>query len=129
MSDKKFHNIVPFIPVRDLYETIDYYKSKLGFYNEWFWEDSDAGICRNDMFLLFTKNPEYVMQINDEHKHFELMWFVDAIDEVYREFKNNEVKIVSEPKDEPWGQREFAFMDINGYYIRVAEQLTMEEEE
>ncbi len=129
MSEKKFHQVVPFLPVRDLYETIAFYKYKLGFYNEWFWEESDAGICRDELSLLFTWNPDQVERINAEDKHLELVWFVDSVDEICREFKNNEVEILREPQDEPWGHREFAFKDINGYYIRVSQTLNLEQEE
>ena len=127
MSVKKFSHVVPFIPVRDLFETIDYYRRKLGFYNEWFWEDTDAGISRDDLSLLFNYNPAFVDLINTEEQRFELMWFVESIDDIYMEFKNNYVQIVRELNDEAWGQREFAFIDINGYYIRVSQQLPEEE--
>ena len=49
------------------------------------------------------------------------MWFVDNIDEIFSEFKNKEITIVDKLKYHPYGLREFAFIDINGYYIRIAE--------
>jgi uncharacterized glyoxalase superfamily protein PhnB len=129
MSKAKFHHVVPFLPVRDLVETVYYYKTKLGFYNEWFWEESDAGVSRDELSLLFTKNPEHLAKINDGEMNFELMWFVESVDEIYKEFKNNHISFARELQDEPWGQREFAFHDINGYYIRVSQQLEASEEE
>lgn len=49
------------------------------------------------------------------------MWFVENIDEIYKEFQERKIKITDEIKNHPYGLREFAFVDINGYYIRVAE--------
>lgn len=49
------------------------------------------------------------------------MWFVDNIEEVYAEYKQKNIGIADELKTHPYGLREFAFIDINGYYIRVAE--------
>ena len=49
------------------------------------------------------------------------MWFVDNIDEVYSELKGKDVEIADALRTHPYGLREFAFIDINGYYVRVAE--------
>ncbi len=49
------------------------------------------------------------------------MWFVENIDEIFSEFKGRNIEIASTLKDYPYGLREFAIIDINGYYIRVAE--------
>ncbi len=66
-------------------------------------------------------------QINKEKKKtaasegMPLMWFVENIDEIYSEIKGKKIEIADELKKHPYGLREFAFVDINGYYIRVAE--------
>lgn len=131
MKEKFFDHTVPFLPVRDLKDTVAYYRDKLGFSGEWFWEDTDAGIERDDMHLLFSRNPKFIEAINAAggDRGFELMWFVENVDDVYAEYKTNGVEIVGELADEPWGVREFAFKDVNGYYIRVAEGAESEEEE
>lgn len=49
------------------------------------------------------------------------MWFVDNIDEIFSEFNERKIEIADGLKMHPYGLREFAFVDINGYYIRVAE--------
>jgi uncharacterized glyoxalase superfamily protein PhnB len=121
MKSKKFYHCVPFMPVRNLQETIDYYRDKLGFYNEWFWKNMDAGIARDNMRLLFNYAPDHVDMINTQDKHFEVMWFVDNVNEIYQEYKEKDVTIASELEDKPWGVREFTVLDINGYYLRIAE--------
>ncbi len=129
MREKIFDHTVPFLPVRDLRETVAYYRDTLGFSNEWFWEESDAGIERDEMHLLFNQNAEFAERINTGERGFEVMWFVQNVEDIYAEFQEKGVTIAAELVEEPWGVKEFAFKDINGYYIRVAEGIEEEEEE
>ncbi len=120
-SPKKFNSVVPFLPVANLKATIDYYRDVLGFSNEWFWGDSDATILRDDMRLLFNHNPEYAAVVNSAHANLEIMWFVENIDAIYAEYTEKKVNIVTQLKNKPWGTREFTILDMNGYYIRIAQ--------
>ncbi len=49
------------------------------------------------------------------------MWFVDNIDEIFSEFQKRKIEFADTLKTHAYGLKEFAFVDINGYYIRVAE--------
>jgi uncharacterized glyoxalase superfamily protein PhnB len=121
MKDKKFIRCGPHLSVKNLRETLNYYRDKLGFYDEWTFGEKDGGIRRDDMRLLFGENPNHTASINNQTDRLPLMWFVDNIDAVYKEFQDRKIKIADPLKDHPHGLREFAFIDINGYYIRVAE--------
>jgi len=116
-----FSHGVPFMPVHDLKETISYYRDQLGFSDEWFWEDTDAGIRRNDLRLLFMHDPEFVSSINHNGRHFEICWFVRDVDDIYEEYKKKNVNIVSQLELKPWGIKEFTVEEINGYWIRIRE--------
>lgn len=118
---------LPVLPVKNLVFTIVYYKDILGFDNEWFWEDTDGGISRDDIHLVFTENADYVELINTKEKRFELMWFVQGIEEMYEEFVLKDIEFELPLTEQPWGLKEFAFRDINGYYIRVAERADEED--
>jgi len=126
-KEKKFIRSNPHLPVRDLRETLDYYRNVLGFYDEWAWRTSegkvtDGGIRRDDMRLIFGEDPEFVREINESHSfRLPLIWFVENIDAVFAEFQDRQIKIAETLKTHSYGLREFAFIDINGYYIRVAE--------
>ncbi len=120
---KKFVNAIPFLPVRDLKQTIGYYRDILGFTDEWFWEDTDAGISRDDINCLFTKNPELAERINDEEKSLELVWLVENAEEIFLEYSDKGTEIISPIEVKPWKAKEFTFRDINGYLIRVSESL------
>ena len=50
-----------------------------------------------------------------------LMWFVENIDEIFEEYQARGIEFADTLRTHPYGLREFAFIDINGYYIRVAE--------
>jgi len=124
---KKFIRSNPHLPVKNLRQTLDYYRDSLGFYDEWTWTDkdgheTDGGIRRDDMRLLFGEDPDFVDVISSYRKsRLPLMWFVENIDEIFSEFKTRGIEFADTLQTHPYGLREFAFIDINGYYIRVAE--------
>lgn len=126
MKTMKFIRSNPHLPVKNLGQTLEYYRDTLGFYDEWTFENRDGeakegGIRRDDMRLLFAEDAEFTDSINSRKNRLPLMWFVDNIDEVFSEFQKRDIKIADNLKTHPYGLREFAFVDINGYYIRVAE--------
>jgi uncharacterized glyoxalase superfamily protein PhnB len=117
--EKFFYKTLPFLPVKDLKETIQYYKDQLGFQDDWFWGDppTDAGCHRDRLSMLFNQNPE----VSERIRGLELVMFVDDVDGIYAELKNKSgVEIASSIKDEPWGTREFTIKDINGYLLRIS---------
>jgi len=126
----KFIRSNPHLPVRNLQLTLDYYRDTLGFSEEWKWtnkegEVKDGGIRRDEMRLLFAEDPGFVTAINNNGKHLLLLWFVENIEEVYADFKKRNITIADELREHPYGLNEFAFIDINGYYIRVAERYSV----
>jgi hypothetical protein len=124
MKPAKFTRCNIHLPVNDLGKTLAYYKDTLGFTDEWTWGDKDGGLRRDDMRLLFGEDPAYTSTINTATKRLNLLWFVDNIEEIYAEFRERKIPIANELKEYPYGLHEFAFIDINGYYIRVAESKT-----
>ena len=124
MKSKKFIRVNPHLPVKDLRATLDYYRDILGFKEEWTFGEKDGGIRRNDLQLLFAEDPDFTNEINNAQHRLGLMWFVDQIDEVFSEFSKKNIEIADDLRVHPYGLREFAFIDINGYYIRVAEQVS-----
>jgi catechol 2,3-dioxygenase-like lactoylglutathione lyase family enzyme len=122
MKSKKFIRNGPHLPVKNLNETLDFYRDILGFYNEWKFGEKDGGVQRDDMRLIFAEDPEFVNDVNNQKHRLPLVWFVESIDEIFSEFRNRDIEIADELKLHPYGLREFAFIDLNGYYIRVAER-------
>jgi hypothetical protein len=121
MKTKKFIRSNPHLPVTNLRSTLDYYRDSLGFMDEWTFGEKDGGIRRDEMRLLFGEDPEFVQGVNSSGHRLPLLWFVDNMDEVFSEFKARNIRIADDLRTHPYGLREFAFIDINGYYVRVAE--------
>ncbi len=116
---KFFYKSVPFLPVHSLTETIEYYTDVLGFTDPWYWGDppTDGGCHRDELSLLFNQNPEMAEKVDG----FELVMFVDDVDGIYDEFRNNpEIKVTAPIRDKPWGIREFTVQDPNGYLLRIS---------
>ena len=120
MTNSQFIRSTPHLPVRDLRATLDYYRDQLGFSDEWTFGAHDGGIRRDEMRLLFGENPEFVEAINSSGHRLPIVWFVADIDAVLAEFTARGVVIADQLRTHPYGLQEFAFVDINGYYIRVA---------
>ncbi len=103
--------------------TLDYYRDTLGFTDEWTFGNKDGGIRRDNLRLLFAEDPTFTKDLNNGSHRLPLMWFVDNIDDIYSEFQGRNIDIADSLKKHPYGLREFAFIDINGYYIRIAEAI------
>lgn len=121
MKAKRFIKSGPHLPVKDLRQTLDFYRDSLGFNDEWTFGDKDGGIRRDDLRLLFAEDLNFVSDINNQNHRLPLMWFVDNIDEIFSELKGRNIEIADDLRAHHYGLKEFAFIDINGYYIRVAE--------
>jgi len=126
MKSKKFIRSNPHLPVKNLRETLDYYRDTLGFYDEWTWANKDGdivdgGIRRDEMQLLFGEDPDFTGIINsDKNSRLSIMWFVENIAEIFDEFKARDIELADTLRTHSYGLREFSFIDINGYLIRVA---------
>jgi catechol 2,3-dioxygenase-like lactoylglutathione lyase family enzyme len=117
----RFSHCTPQLPVGDLEATLEYYRDKLGFTDGWKFGERDGGASRDDLRMLFAEDKEFVLAVNNKDHKLPLMWFVKNIDEVLLQFKSSNIVLADDLRLHPYGLKEFAFVDINGYYIRVAE--------
>lgn len=123
MKEKKFVRCGTHLPVKNLRATLDYYRDVLGFSGEWTAGNKDGGICRDELRLLFAEDEYFTNAINTKHHRLPLLWFVENIEAVFEEFKKRKVDLADELRKHSYGLKEFAFIDINGYYVRVAEEV------
>ena len=115
--------ISPALAVRNMKQTIQFYRDSLGFKIGMTFPDTDnpeyADLSKDGMVIMFilAQNVDIgakeklgigvnlYMQINGD------------IDEYYSELKNKGVKIIVDIKDEPYGIRDFTVEDVDGYKL------------
>ena len=115
--------ISPLLAVRNIKETIEFYKNCLGFELGMTFPDADnpeyADLSKDGMVLMFIAAEN--IGIGSEEKlgvGVNLYMEIDGdIDEYYNELKNRNVRIAVEIKDEPYGIRDFTVEDIDGYQL------------
>lgn len=105
-------------------ETKDFYTKNLGFgvtfENEFYLLLHTPNNQAELSFLLPnhpSQQPLFQKAFSGEGMY--LTFEVENVDEVYQEFKEKDVKISIDIRDEPWGDRHFAITDPNGIGIDI----------
>jgi len=118
----KLTGSAPVLFVRDVYAATKHYRDAMGFsFEEIFGEPPSFAILKRDNMYVMVK------QIAD-HKHIVPRWtvsaglwdmyfWVDDVDALYKEFVERGAKIDYELCDQPYGCREFGTQDIDGHDI------------
>ena len=115
--------ISPTLAVRNMKQTIEFYKNSLGFKMGMLFPDADnpeyADLSKDGMVLMLI--PTANIGIGSQEKlgvGLNIYMQIDGdIDEYYNELKNKGVKIAVDIKDEPYGIRDFTVEDIDGYKL------------
>lgn len=106
----------PVFAVKDLGETLGFYRDVLGGVDEWtYGEPAEfGGIRLGGALLKFNRQPELAERVAG-HEHF---IYCDAIDAVYEQHRAAGAPIVQELRSQPWGMREYVVGDPSGYRLR-----------
>jgi uncharacterized glyoxalase superfamily protein PhnB len=115
--------ISPTLAVRNMKETIQFYRDSLGFKMGMAFPDAEnpeyVDLSKDGMVIMLI--PARNIGIGAEAKlgiGVNLYMQIDGdIDEYYSELKNKDVKIAVDIKDEPFGIRDFTVEDIDGYRL------------
>jgi uncharacterized glyoxalase superfamily protein PhnB len=115
--------ISPTLAVRNMKQTMKFYKNSLGFKIGMAFPDADnpeyADLSKDGMVLMFI--PAENIGISSREKlgvGVNMYMQIDGdIDEYYNELKNKGVRIVVDIKDELYGIRDFTVEDIDGYKL------------
>jgi uncharacterized glyoxalase superfamily protein PhnB len=115
--------ISPMLAVRNMQQTIEFYKNSLGFKMGMAVPDADnpeyTDFSKDGMVFMFV--PVENVGIGKEEglgTGVNIYMQIDSdIDEYYNELKNKGVNIVVDIKDEPYGIRDFTVEDIDGYKL------------
>jgi uncharacterized glyoxalase superfamily protein PhnB len=115
--------ISPMLAVRNMKQSIEFYKNSLGFKMGMAFPDADnpeyTDLSKDGMVLMFIPVENVgVGKVERLGIGVNIYMQIDGdIDEYYNELKNKGVKIVVDIKDEPYGIRDFTVEDIDGYKL------------
>ena len=116
--------VAPYFIVDDVVATANYYRDKLGFQYERFWNEppSFCMIWRSGIVIMLAQmdstglmRPNHV--VDPEGGAWDAYIWVDNADALYAEFKTKGVKIVRDICDRPYRCRDFEVEDCNGYRL------------
>lgn len=113
---KRLHSNLFF--VRDINNTADFYR-KTGFHVEG--DQTTLRIVLGDFRLAFMLDGAGEISVDIEGKERGVGIFtyveVEDVDKHYETLVNKGISTSSEPKDWPWGKREYAVKDPDGYTL------------
>ena len=117
--------VITQIRTTNLHESIDFYTKTLGLELAFQYEDFYAGIKVGDqefhLKLIDDKDPS--IDFIRENDHLCLYFPVDNVDEMAVRLKSKGVVLLSEPRDQPWGNRDFIIEDNQGHRLVFASPL------
>jgi catechol 2,3-dioxygenase-like lactoylglutathione lyase family enzyme len=110
------------LAVKDLAKSAEFYKTKLGFNTLW---DGDGWhfLIRDNVKIMLGECPdERAASELGDHSYFAYLE-IGNIDELYKEFKDRKIEVLSDIENKPWGQREFSVRTIDGHRIMFGEEI------
>jgi len=120
MKDE-FPAAVPEIPVTDMDQSLDYYRSKLGFNIDWGGAAGGiAGISKGQCRMFLTDRdfraihgnaPPVMVWLNLDSR--------EEVDELYQRWNDTGARIIATPQSKPWKLHEFTAADLDGNLFRV----------
>jgi uncharacterized glyoxalase superfamily protein PhnB len=106
--------------IADVAATAKFYREKLGFTKEWFWDDPPAhrGVEWGGISLMFHLDPELAKHVEGYEHYFH----VKGVDDLYARHQQNRISTISPLERKPWGMREYTVSDPNGHHLKFGEQ-------
>ena len=98
--------------VRDVLRSVEHYRDVLGFHTEFIYGDPTfyAGVERDGVVIHLQAASETKRQAG----HGAVNVFVTDVDALYQELKSRGARTLNEPKDYPYGMRDFDINDLDG---------------
>jgi len=122
--------IAPFFIVDDVVSTANYYRDKLGFHYDRFWNEppSFCMVKRSGIVIMLAQlGTTGVMRpnrlIDPEGGAWDSYIWIDDADALHAEYKSRGVKIVRELCNQFYGCRDFEIEDCNGYRLCFGQDL------
>jgi len=122
-TGSKIKKMSPQFLVDDIESSIEFYTTKLGFDLEFRFEDFYAGILK-DGFSIHLKSGKPSVEERKRKKEnddLDIVFSVDAVENLYEEYLNKSVEIIQPLCNRPYG-REFYIADPDGYILAFLEE-------
>ena len=109
---------VPIFAVRDVHQTVAFYRDVLGFSGEWFWGEpaSFGGASWGEVQVMFNQQPALAARLEGHQHHY----WADEIEALCARHAAAGAAIISPIENKPWGIREYTVRDPNGYHLRFS---------
>ena len=124
VDDQSHWSIAPYLIVDDVVTTANYYRDKLGFHYDRFWNEppSFCMVKRNGIIIMLAQLEKTgVMRpnrtVDPEGGAWDAYIWIENADALNTEFKSRGVKIARDICDQPYGCRDFDVEDCNGYRL------------
>jgi len=111
-----FSHVEPVLPVRDIRETIAYWREVLGFTSQWTWGDPPnlGAVSWQSVHVQFYLQNEWKGGGSS-------VWIrLQRIESLYRLHQQRKVDIVEPLENKPWGLAQYTVREINGHYLCFA---------
>lgn len=116
------------LAVPDLAASVAFYTEKLGF--EVAWSDGpgdlSGGWCavfRDRCVVRLGHCPDATPPAALGDHSYYAYWLVDDVDTLYKRWSDVGVETLFEPRDEPWGRREFAIRTVDGHRVMIGQPI------
>jgi predicted lactoylglutathione lyase len=128
MGKVRMVNVCPVFITYDVKRTVEYYVGKLGFDYAKHYDKMEnfSAIYRNSVKIIIVEANKGTIRSNTDRYGMGYDAYIDpntveGVDELYNEFADNGVYILSKPTITEYGSYEFVFEDIDGRLIGVGQ--------
>ena len=127
----KFISSAPVLFVRDVRASAEHYRGTMGFqFDRFYGAPASFVILRRDglhvMLKSVSDHSAIIPRWNISPSLWDVYFWVDDVEELYREFLGRGAKIDYELCDQPYGCREFGTQDIDGHDIGFGQIMSRE---
>jgi uncharacterized glyoxalase superfamily protein PhnB len=127
----KFISSAPVLFVRNVRASAEHYRDTMGFRFDRFYGDPPSFVIlgRDGLHIMLKSAPDHsaiVPRWNISPNLWDMYFWVDDVEELYREFQGRGAKIDYELCDQPYGCREFGTQDIDGHDIGFGQPVSRE---
>jgi catechol 2,3-dioxygenase-like lactoylglutathione lyase family enzyme len=127
----KLTSSAPVLFVRDVRASAEHYRDMMGFrFDRLYGEPPSFVILGRDglhvMLKTASDHSAIIPRRNISPNLWDIYFWVDDVEELYREFRGRGAKIDYELCDQPYGCREFGTQDIDGHDIGFGQVVSRE---